>query len=183
MIFIKSITDINIIRWNDGSSNRIFAFIKGAESDARLEPEKTSMRNEAQNVAYAALVLRVALGAMFLAHGLLKVFVFTIPGTVGYFQSIGYPGFFAYLVILAEVAGGAALIAGVYARYVALALVPVLIGATLQYLPNGWLFANPKGGWEFPAFWTVTLVVQGLIGDGAYALKPSRPIQAAAQPA
>ncbi len=138
------------------------------------------MRNEAQNIAYGALALRVALGAMFLAHGLLKVFVFTIPGTVGYFQSIGYPGFFAYLVIFAEIAGGAALIAGVYARYVALALVPVLIGATLQHLPNGWLFSSPKGGWEFPAFWTVTLVVQGLIGDGAFALKPSRPTQTAA---
>lgn len=141
------------------------------------------MRNEAQNVAYAALALRVALGAMFLAHGLMKVFVFTIPGTVGYFQSIGYPGFFAYLVIFAEIAGGAALIAGFYARYVALALVPVLIGATLQHIGNGWMFANPKGGWEFPAFWTVTLVVQGLIGDGAYALKLSRPSQAVAQPA
>lgn len=141
------------------------------------------MRNEAQNVAYAALVLRVALGVMFLAHGLLKVFVFTIPGTVGYFQSIGYPGFFAYLVIFAEVAGGAALIAGFYARYVALALVPVLIGATVQHLPNGWLFTSPKGGWEFPAFWTVTLLVQGLIGDGAYALKLSRPSQGVAQAA
>ncbi len=133
------------------------------------------MRNEAQNVAYGALALRVALGVMFLAHGLLKVFVFTIPGTVGYFQSIGYPGFFAYLVIFAEVAGGVALIAGVYARYVALALIPVMIGATLEHLGNGWVFSSPKGGWEFPAFWTVTLVVQALIGDGAHALKQSRP--------
>jgi putative oxidoreductase len=42
-----------------------------------------------------------------LAHGLLlKVFTFTIPGTVAYFQSIGYPGFFAYLVIAGEIGGG-----------------------------------------------------------------------------
>jgi putative oxidoreductase len=129
------------------------------------------MRNETQNVAYAALALRLALGAMFIAHGLMKVLVFTIPGTVGYFESIGYPGFFAYLVILGEIAGGAALIAGFYARYVALALIPLMIGATLQHVGNGWMFANAKGGWEFPAFWTVTLLVQGLIGDGAYALK------------
>ena len=51
---------------------------------------------------YAALLLRVALGAALLAHGALKVFVFTVPGTVQFFESIGYPGFLAYLVILAE---------------------------------------------------------------------------------
>ena len=40
---------------------------------------------------YAALLLRVSLGALFLAHGLLKVFVFTLPGTVKFFASLGYP--------------------------------------------------------------------------------------------
>jgi len=129
------------------------------------------MLTETQNTAYAAFLLRVSLGVMFIAHGLLKVLVFTIPGTVGYFESIGYPGFFAYLVIAAELAGGALLIAGFYARYVALALIPVLIGATLQHLGNGWVFSNAKGGWEFPAFWTVTLLVQALLGNGAFALK------------
>jgi putative oxidoreductase len=121
---------------------------------------------------YAALLLRVTLGIAFLAHGLLlKVFVFTVPGTVGFFESIGYPGFFAYLVILGEIGGGLALIAGVYTRYIALALVPIMIGATLQHLPAGWVFSNEGGGWEFPAFWTVMLFVQALLGNGAYALK------------
>ena len=77
------------------------------------------------------------------------------------------------MVILAEVIGGARLVLGVYSRYVAIALVPIMIGATLQHLPNGWMFASPNGGWEFPAFWTVTLLVQALIGDGAFALKPA----------
>lgn len=123
---------------------------------------------------YAALLLRVSLGVMLLAHGLLlKVFTFTIPGTVGYFQSIGYPGFLAYLVIGGEILGGIALILGVQTRAVALLLVPILIGATLQHLPNGWVFSAAKGGWEFPAFWTVTLLVQALLGDGAYAWRPA----------
>jgi len=123
---------------------------------------------------YAALLLRVSLGILLLAHGLLlKVFTFTIPGTVGYFESIGYPGFFAYLVILAEIGGGLALILGIWTRHIALLLLPVLIGATLQHAGNGWLFTAAKGGWEFPAFWTVTLVVQALLGDGAYAWRPS----------
>jgi len=108
---------------------------------------------------------------MTLAHGLLKVFVFTIPGTVGFFESLGYPGVLAYAVIAAEVAGGLALIAGLWTRYVALALVPVLVGATITHAGNGWLFSNPNGGWEFPAFWTVALIVQALLGDGAFAAR------------
>ena len=119
----------------------------------------------------AALLLRVALGAMFLAHAGLKVFVFTIPGTVQFFESIGYPGFFAYVVILAEALGGVALILGLQVRLVAAGLVPVLIGATVQHAGNGWMFASPNGGWEFPAFWTVALAVQALLGAGAFALR------------
>lgn len=124
---------------------------------------------------YAALLLRVSLGIMLLAHGLLlKVFTFTIPGTVGFFESIGYPGFFAYLVIGGEILGGLALILGVHTRAVALLALPILIGATLQHLGNGWVFSAPKGGWEFPAFWSVSLVVQALLGDGAHALLPTK---------
>jgi putative oxidoreductase len=127
---------------------------------------------DTRTAPYAALLLRVSLGVMLLAHGLLlKVFTFTVPGTVGYFQSIGYPGFFAYLVILGEIGGGLALIAGIWTRTVSLLLLPILIGATLQHVPNGWMFASPKGGWEFPAFWTLALLVQALLGDGAYAAK------------
>ncbi|MEK0082812.1 DoxX family protein [Benzoatithermus flavus] len=129
--------------------------------------------NDSRNAAYAALLLRLALGTLFLAHGLMKVFVFTVPGTVQYFQSIGYPGFFAYLVILGEVGGGLALISGLWTRIIALALLPIMIGATLQHLGNGWVFSSQGGGWEFPAFWTATLLVQALLGAGAFALDPA----------
>lgn len=129
---------------------------------------------DSRTAPYAALLLRVSLGVLLLAHGLLlKVFTFTVPGTVGYFESIGFPGFFAYLVIGGEILGGIALILGVWTRTVALLALPILIGATLQHMPNGWLFSAAKGGWEFPAFWTVTLVVQAMLGDGAYAWRPS----------
>jgi len=126
---------------------------------------------ETAQTQYAALLLRVSLGVMTLAHGLLKVFVFTIPGTVGFFESLGYPGLLAYAVIAGEILGGLALIAGFWTRYVALALVPILIGATLTHAGNGWLFSNPNGGWEFPAFWTVALIVQAILGDGAFAVR------------
>ena len=129
--------------------------------------------NDARNAARAALLLRLSLGILFLAHGLMKVFVFTPAGTVQFFESLGYPGFFAYLVILGEVGGGAALVLGLWTRAIALALLPIMIGATLQHLGQGWLFSAPGGGWEFPVFWTVALIVQALLGDGAYTLKPA----------
>ena len=120
---------------------------------------------------YAALILRVALGVMFIAHSLyLKVFVFTVPGTVQFFESLGLPGEAAYLTIGAEIIGGVLLILGVGTRWVALALIPVLLGATWVHSGNGWLFTNQGGGWEYPLFLSVVAVVQGLLGDGAHAL-------------
>ena len=115
-------------------------------------------------------LLRVSLGVMALAHGLLKVFVFTLPGTVGYFESLGLPGFLAYLTIAAEVGGGIALLLGVYTRWVSLALVPVLLGAAWVHLGNGWMFSNAGGGWEFPVFWAIALIVQAGLGSGRWVL-------------
>lgn len=116
---------------------------------------------------HAIALLRIALGVMTLAHGLMKVFLFTVPGTVGYFESLGLPGFLAYLTILAEVGGGLALILGLFTRWVSLALVPVLLGAAWVHLGNGWVFSNEGGGWEFPVFWALALLVQAGLGTGS----------------
>jgi putative oxidoreductase len=124
-----------------------------------------------RNAPYAALILRVGLGVMLLAHGLLKIFVFTIPGTVGFFEKVGFPGALAYYVIVAEVICGLLLIAGLYSRWAALAALPVLLGAVTVHAGNGWQFTAPNGGWEFPAFWAVALLAQSLMGNGAYALE------------
>jgi len=123
---------------------------------------------------YAALALRLALGVMAAAHGLLKVLVFTLPGTVAFFESLGLPGFLAYVTAFAEIAGGAALIVGFQVRWVALALIPVLLGATWAHAGNGWLFTSAKGGWEYPAFLTVAALVQALLGAGVFALTGAR---------
>ncbi len=127
--------------------------------------------NDARTTNTAALLLRLSLGTMFVAHALLKYFVFTPAGTAKFFESLGLPGALGYLTIAVELVGGALLILGVRTRIVALALVPVLIGATWAHSGNGWLFTSPNGGWEYPAFWTVTLIVQALLGDGAFALR------------
>lgn len=124
---------------------------------------------------YAALLLRVSMGVMFLAHGaLLKLGTFGLSGTMGFFGSIGYPPVFGAIVTFAEIGAGIALIAGVGVRTVSLLSLPIMIGATLQHLPNGWMFGNPRGGWEFPAFWTVALLVQAGLGAGAHALDVRR---------
>jgi len=120
---------------------------------------------------YAALILRIALGVMFIAHGLLKVMVFTLPGTVGFFESVGFPGWTAYAVTFAEIGGGILLVAGVAVRAVSLSLLPILIGALFVHFSAGWVFTNPNGGWEYPAFLAVAAIVQALLGPGAYALR------------
>ena len=127
------------------------------------------------NADLAATVLRVSTGGLFLAHAWLKLAVFTPAGTAAFFESLGFPGFLAYLVIAAELAGGVALIAGLWTRWVSLALVPVLLGSI--YAPHGaagFFFDSQGGGWEFPAFWAIVLVAQSLLGDGAFAVKRSR---------
>lgn len=127
---------------------------------------------DTKTAPYAALVLRVSLGTMFIAHSLyLKAFVFTLPGTAQFFASIGLPALLAYAVFFAEAIGGILLLAGAYTRWVALALVPVLIGAAWVHWPNGWLFTAPNGGWEYPVFLTAAAIAQLLLGDGAYALR------------
>ena len=136
------------------------------------------------NAHYAATVLRLSLGVMYLAHGLLKLFVFTPEGTSGFFASIGLPAFFGPLTMAVEIGAGLALILGVYSRWIAAALIPVLLGSiVLVHGASGWLFSNQGGGWEYPAFLIAASVVQFLLGDGAFALKRSKPDVAAAQAA
>ena len=121
---------------------------------------------------YGALVLRVALGVMFLVHSLyLKLVVFTLPGTVKFFESLGLPSASAHATIAVEAIGGAMLILGVKTRYAAAALLPVLLGASWVHWKNGWLFTNAGGGWEYPVFLAIATVAQALVGDGAYALR------------
>jgi putative oxidoreductase len=130
-------------------------------------------------VPYAALLLRVALGVMFLSHSIvLKLFVFTLAGNAAFFESIGLPGSFGYVVFAAEALGGTLLVLGVQTRWVALTLSPILVGAVWVHSGNGWMFASPNGGWEYPLYLTVLALVQGLLGDGAFALSASRPVPA-----
>lgn len=123
--------------------------------------------------AIGVLTLRFSLGLMWIAHALLKLFVFTLPGTAKFFESVGIPGALVYPVFAAELLGGLALVLGIYARQVALALVPVMLAAAWVHVPNGWLHTSPGGGWEYPVFLAVASIVLWLVGDGAWNLRHS----------
>lgn len=122
---------------------------------------------------YAALLLRLTLGIMFIAHGFMKVLVFTPAGTVGFFASLGIPAAFAWLTMAAELGGGLLLLLGVQTRWIAVLQLPVLLGAWVVHSGNGWGFSNPNGGWEYPAFLALAQIVLILLGDGKFALSPS----------
>ncbi|MCP5152552.1 MAG: DoxX family protein [Ectothiorhodospiraceae bacterium] len=128
----------------------------------------------------ASALLRVSLGVMFVSHALLKLMVFTLAGTAAYFESLGLPGLLAHATFAAELVGGVMLVAGVRTRAVALALVPVLLGATWAHAGNGWVFSAPNGGWEYPLFLTVVAAAVALLGGGRYAIDARRPTRAAA---
>ena len=121
---------------------------------------------------YAALVLRVSLGVMYIAHSLvLKHYTYTLPGTAQFFESIGLPGALAYATFWAELLGGLALLAGIGTRVVALGLIPILAGATWVHAGNGWVFSAANGGWEYPVFLIAASLVLALLGDGRYAMR------------
>jgi len=118
-------------------------------------------------------ILRLAQGIMFLSHGLLKLFVFTLPGTAGFFASVGYPSWLAYVVVPAEILSGIALLVGFQTRWVALAGIPILLGALAVHLGNGWLFSSANGGWEYPLYLVVISIVLAIAGGGRYAVSSS----------
>lgn len=95
-----------------------------------------------------AVILRVILGALFLIHGIVK-FQGGIENIVGWFESIGLPGFMAYGVALVEIAGGIALIIGLATRLVSVIISLLMIGAILKVkLSVGILGNGQMAGYE-----------------------------------
>lgn len=123
---------------------------------------------------YGALLLRVALGIVLIAHGLLKLLVFTLPGTVEFFVSVGFPGWLAYVATFGELLAGALLIAGYMVRPVAGVMVLELLGAASVHMHNGWTFDSKDGGWEYPVFLAAASAALALLGAGAHGFDTRR---------
>ena len=113
-------------------------------------------------------LLRIHFGVILLAHGWLKVSIFTVDGTVNYFASIGLPAVIAYLVIFGELVGGLAILLGIQTRLASLFTVPIVLGAAIMNSGNGWLHSANGGGWEYAASLTVIAVAITLMGSGNF---------------
>jgi putative oxidoreductase len=123
---------------------------------------------------YAALFLRVTLGALFVAHLYWKFAVLDggFDRWWASFAAAGYPGFMPYYVVSAEFAGAICLIPGIYTRWAALYAVPLMIGAAHFWLTRRGFYFTGAGG-ELPLVWGAMLIVQAMLGDGPWAARAS----------
>jgi putative oxidoreductase len=127
---------------------------------------------EQRTSRYAALLLRLTLGSLFIAHLYWKFEI--LPGGVDRWWSglraNGYPWFVPWYVVSAEFAGAIFLIPGICTRWVSIYAVPLMIGATQFWWVRKGFYFTAAGG-ELPLLWGSTLLVQALLGDGPYAVR------------
>jgi putative oxidoreductase len=120
------------------------------------------------------LVFRVAIGAVFLAHGVNHVFRGgRIAGTAGWFESLGMrPGrLHAWLASVTEIAAGALLVVGLLTPLAAAGVVGVMVVAWItNHLRNGFFIFRPGEGWEYVMVLTMSGVLLGAAGAGRLSL-------------
>lgn len=119
--------------------------------------------------AWGTTLLRVVVGAIFVAHGAQKLFQFTPAGLAGFFESVGIPfaAANAYMVIGVELLGGLAMIAGLGTRVVAVLFAGVMIVAfATVHFPHGFFLPD---GYEFVLALFAASVTLALQGPGALA--------------
>jgi putative oxidoreductase len=123
---------------------------------------------------YAALLLRVALGVLFIVHLYWKFAVLDggFPHWWANFATNGYPWFVPYYVISAEFVGALFLIPGIYTRWAALYAVPMMFGAAHYWLVRKGFYFSAAGA-ELPIVWGAMLILQSLLGDGLWAARAS----------
>ncbi|WP_407359069.1 DoxX family protein [Microbacterium sp. LTA6] len=117
------------------------------------------------------LVLRVVVGAIFIAHGAQKIFEFTLPGTIESFTAMGVPlpAIAATVVAFVEFGGGILLVLGFFTRLVGILLaINMVVALVLVHLPAGLWVDN--GGYEFVAVLGAAALALALIGAGRLSL-------------
>jgi putative oxidoreductase len=120
--------------------------------------------------AWGTALLRIALGAIFAAHGAQKLFVMGPATLAGFFGQIGipFPELNAYLVIAVELLGGIAMIAGLGTRIVgALFSVVMLVAIATVHGAQGFFLPN---GYEFNLVLLAASIATVLQGAGVLAL-------------
>jgi putative oxidoreductase len=165
------------------SAAPIFIGIGAGHHRGINHPMESTMNPSSSFPHAAAAVLRLALGSMWLSHAWLKFGVFTMAGFSGFLAQQGLPTLLAWPVVLAEAAGGVLILLGAGGRWVSLALLPILAGATLVHAGNGWVFSAPNGGWEYPVILMAMSLVHALLGDGRWTLRAVVAVTGLAAPA
>ena len=117
------------------------------------------------------LILRVALGALVLLHGIAKLRG-GMGGIVGMVEAHGLPGVLGYGVLAGEVLGPLMLIAGFYARIGALLVaINMLVAFALVHMAD-LTHINEQGGWalELQGMFLFTAIALALLGPGRYSV-------------
>ncbi|MEH7388550.1 DoxX family protein [Bacillus sp. JJ1521] len=115
-------------------------------------------------------IIRVVLGITFFVHGLVK-FQGGIENTVGWFESIGIPGFAAYGVAIVELVGGIMLVLGLFSRIVSILFAVVMVGAIVKVkLAIGFLGDGQMAGYELDMAFLAMSVMLAITGSKAFAL-------------
>jgi putative oxidoreductase len=132
---------------------------------------RSALRVWPASPALALLVLRLALGAIFIAHGAQKVFVYGFAGTSASFGDMGVPleGVMGPLVALLELVGGILLVLGLGTRVVAAALTVNMIVATLLVHLTAGIFVA-EGGYELTLMLGAASLALVLAGAGRFSL-------------
>jgi putative oxidoreductase len=113
------------------------------------------------NIDLGLLLIRIALGVVFIAHGWQKLQNTTT--VIGFFGSLGFSPMFAYLVIIIELLGGIFMLLGFFVKPIGILLAVVMATAiTTVHAKNGLLGA---GGYELTL--TLLLVSLGIASAGA----------------
>lgn len=122
---------------------------------------------------YAALLLRLTLGSLFIAHLYWKFAVKGFDPWLAGLHEAGYSNLVVGYILSVEAAGALLLIPGIFTRWVCLFAIPVMVGATHFWLVRKGFWFTVAGG-EFTMMWGIALLVQALLGDGAMAWGGSR---------
>ncbi len=123
----------------------------------------------------ASLLLRIAIGGIFFLHGIGKPMLVGMDVVIKGFAEQGYPFWTAYASTIIEIGAGLMLIIGLHSRWASLFLLPNTIGILIYHFPNGWVFHNPGGGWEYPQLLLAGLLVLWCLGDGRFSLMAKLP--------
>ncbi len=124
------------------------------------------MKDTGQTLPFGILLLRLLVGGLFIAHLYRK---FAITGFETWWDGLsqaGYPWWVLAYTVSGEIAGAVLITIGIHARLASLYAAPLMVGATVHWFNRkGFFFTD--AGYELPLVWTILLLAQALLGDGA----------------